>query len=153
MLPVFFAAHELRFQLWTEHRTALEAWFGAVGEDAVSSFRRFRLHTQYLDDSVDPARSLGTSSAMPGYVAVDLDAVLDSEAVQSSKTWTQSLLEGPRKKVLGTVHGLPREHGNPMLTKTALLQTIEDIGWFGTRGERERDVVAQQDAARAKVRS
>lgn len=141
--PILFEAHEFRFQLWADHKPALESWFKVIDEKSVSHIRRFRLHTQYPDESLELARSPGTATAMPGYIAVDLDASLESQIAVSSRTWTETLLEQPRRQILEVAKGLPREDGRLRLTKEALLLIVANVGWFGTRTDRERQMLDQ----------
>lgn len=145
--PVFFARHAMQFQLWYEHHAALHSWFDAVSEDAVRHFRAFRLNTQYANPLVDLASLPGTATAMPGYIAIDLDAVPE-QVVMRSNTWTSELLEEPATIISALVKSLERVNGKPVLNKQAFLSMVEAVGWFGMRDEREREMVIQENDAR-----
>lgn len=147
LAPIFFAAHAMQFQLWYEHHAALSSWFDAVSEDAIRHFRAFRLNTQYANPLVDLDSLPGTATAMPGYIAVDLEAVPE-QVVLRSNTWTSQLLEEPAAMISDLVKSLERVDGKPVLNKRAFLRMVEAVGWFGMRDDRERQMVIQENDAR-----
>ena len=152
-LPILYGSHEFRLQLWKDHRPALESWLSAVNDEVVSHIRRFRIHTQFLGEAIDIARSPNYGSAMPGYLQINLDAEAGANYVIISDSWTRHLLADSSRRVMEIVDALPRMEGKPVLTRKALLEMIDAVGWFGFRNKKEIAMFAELEKGKAIARA
>ena len=148
-LRLCYSAHEIRFQLWKDHRPALEAWLDVLPEDAVMYLRRFRLHTQFLGEEVNRSSAPSYGSQSPAYIQVNLNATEIEKTVINGESLIKERLAEPTERVLEIIKALPNVDGRPVLTKPALLRIVEEVGWFGFRDEAERKMFREVSQAKA----